>query len=135
MANINGDSVVERFGTQGTSTDLSLECATYGQEHDLLGLSSQTAGESVRDNETEIQKRFTETMHQEEIRSCPIHGALIARLHGDEDFPPKSSQASGLTPMERYLAEDLAERCAILSLSHSETGREWARYSGCLCGK
>jgi hypothetical protein len=134
VVNINGDPVIERFSTQGTSADLSLECATNRREHDLLGLTLQTANGSVHDNERETSKTLIETIPRGQIRACPLHDALIAGLHGDEEFPPEPSQASGLMPMERYLAEDLAERCALLSLNHSEMGREWARYSGCLCG-
>jgi len=106
--------------------------AKHRQEQDLACLTLRASNTNVLDNESETSKEAIEAMPQEQIRACPVHAAVLSRLYGDTDLPyPNEEQAP--MPIERYVAEGLAERYALLSLSQTETGGEWARYSACIC--
>jgi hypothetical protein len=106
----------------------------HRQEQDLSGLTLQASNNDILDNELETSKEVIEAIPQKQIRACPVHGALFAGLYGDTDLLPNPSQETGPMPIQRYVAEGLAERYALLSSNQTETGGEWARYSGCRCG-
>jgi hypothetical protein len=108
------------------------EHVKHRQEQDLAGLTLQASNTNVLDNESETSKEAIEAMPQEQIWACPVHAAVLSRLSGDTDLP---NQEPAPMPIERYVAEGLAERYALLSLSQAETGGEWARYSACICDR
>jgi hypothetical protein len=108
--------------------------AVHRQQNDLFGLTLQTPNNSSSDDEMEISHTPLPAAPEEKITACAVHISLLAGLYAD----PATSRAAApgpnemLIPMDRYLAEGLAERYALLGLGHEGTG---ARYSGCLCGK
>jgi hypothetical protein len=110
------------------------EHVKHRQEQDLAGLTLQASNTNGLDNESETSKEVIEAMTQEQIWACPVHAAVLSRLYGDTDLPNPSQEPAPM-PIERYVAEGLAERYALLSLSQTETGGEWARYSACICGR
>jgi hypothetical protein len=146
MADESDDLQSATFSNEDTLADPSTGDITYSadrQQHDLLGLSLQTAINGLSNNETKAPNNsFHNTALQavlgEKVAACPVHKTLLAGFHasavtgGATTSEPKSK----LMPMGRYLAEGLEERYALVSVSQSETGGEWARYySACLCGQ
>jgi hypothetical protein len=106
----------------------------HRQEQDLSGLTVQASTTNVLESKLDNSKEFIEAIPEEQIRVCPVHGALFGGLYGPT-VRPNPSQRTSHMPLERYVAEGLAERYALLSLNQMETGGEWARYSACLCGR
>jgi hypothetical protein len=109
----------------------------HRQQHGVLGLTLQTTNYTLPQNAMNISDTSLQAVPEEKITTCPVHNALLEGWHAGTAisqataFEPKDMTL----PMDRYLAEGQAERYALLSLSHPETGGEWARYSSCLCGK
>jgi hypothetical protein len=103
---------------------------TYQQKYDLLGLALQTPTSSLTSNEAETSNAALQAMPQGHLHTCPIPSGILSSadvLHGQAGEPKQ-------LPIDRYLAEGLAERYALVNISPSDTGGQWARYSGCLCG-
>jgi hypothetical protein len=140
MAEQPNNLVSIRFSDEDSPIGSSTEHTTLAakrQQHDLLGLALQYSSTIANDKEHEIPIPQPQALHDEKIASCPAHLALLAGLPVDAAIrdgtalDPKNT----LMPMERYLAEGLTERYALFSFNCSETGREWARFSDCLCGE
>jgi hypothetical protein len=119
-----------------------MEHIIHGQEYDILGLTLQSSTSvSPHANELQTSNEALQPISHEQISACPVHSALVIGDHEEEDpdSPDIDSQrvlpcrGMGHTPIERYLAEGLAERYALFSPSQAETAGEWARYFGCLC--
>jgi hypothetical protein len=115
----------------------SITHSVHRQQNDLLGLTLQTPNSSSSDDGMKNSHTPLLEVPEEKIAACAVHVALLAGLHAG----PATSRATAPgpkempIPMDRYLAEGLAERYALLGLGREGTGREGARYSGCLCGK
>jgi len=121
--------------TQDHLCDSSTEYMKHRQEQDLLGLTLQTPKNSLPDNEMNTPNTLLQAVPEEKIVACPLHNALLAGLLADEvtSDGTASDSKSMLMPMDRYLAEGLGERYALLNLRPSDAEGDWARYSGCLC--
>jgi hypothetical protein len=133
-----------RFSDEDSPTGSSTEHATLAadrQQRDLLGLALQCSSTIANDKEYKIPipqpQPQPQALPDEKIASCPVHRALLTGPPVDAAISdgPASDPKNTLMPMERYLAEGLAERYALFSFSYSETGREWARFSDCVCGR
>jgi len=140
MAEQPNNLVSIRFSDEDNPTGSSTEHTTHTakrQQHELLGLALQYSSTIANDKEYKIPIPQPQALSDEKIASCPVHRDLLAGLSVDAAVSngtapdPKNT----LMPMERYLAEGLAERYALFSFSYSETGREWARFSDCVCGE
>jgi hypothetical protein len=112
------------------AADLPTDHVKHRQEQDLLGLTLQASNNS----EVGISESASQAVLEEKIAACPVHSTLLSGLQGDANALLGQGAGPKLIPIERYVAEGLAERYTLLSLSHSNTGAEWARYSSCLCG-
>jgi hypothetical protein len=144
MADKLYDLLGTEFSAEDTPADPSMGYiahAFHRQQNDLLGLTLQPFNNTIPDNEmktssTSLHNVSLHAVPDEKIAACPVHRTLLAGLHAIAvtSRATTSEPKSMLLPMELYLAESLAERYALVSVSHSETG-DWARYSGCLCGK
>jgi hypothetical protein len=127
------DSLDKELDTQNKDSlwSCSKESRAYQQEHDLLGLALITSNDSVPDSRVDSDKEGLEARTQDNISACPIHRSILSNV---EALPSQAGELKCM-PMERFLAEGLAERYALLSPSYSNTGGEWTRYSACLCGR
>jgi hypothetical protein len=132
MSNDTYDLINNELNTQDEDNqeDCLEKHLTYQQKYYLLGLALQTPTSSLTSNEAETSNAALQAIPQGHMHTCPILSGILSSadaLHG---------QAGGLkqSPIDRYLAEDLAERYALVDISPSDTGWQWARYSGCRCG-
>jgi hypothetical protein len=142
------DKLYELLGTDSSAEDTPADPsmgyiarAFHRQQNDLLGLTLQPFNNTIPDNEMKISSTFLhnnslQAVPDEKIAACPFHRTLLVGFHAIAvtSRATTSDPKSMLLPMERYLAESLAERYALVSISHLEI-EDWARYSGCLCGK
>lgn len=104
---------------------------SYQQEHDLLGLAVQTSITSLPDNTVGASNAELHVTPQDQISSCPMHSRILATA----DVLSSNTGEVKQMPIDRYLAEDLSDRNALLNLDPSDSAWQWARYCGCLCGK
>lgn len=111
----------------------------YKKQYDLLGLTPPTTHEYLPDEDMACSDSSLQRAHDEKIAACPVHGALLTKFHTERDIVSEVAREpqSTLTPlpMDRYLAEGLDERYALLNINHPGRGGEWARYSACICEK
>lgn len=103
----------------------------YQQEYDLLGLALQLSNDSQTANGVEPFNEGPEARSQDLACACPVHSTIPSNT---EVLPAQAGELKH-TPMNRYLAEGLAERYALFDIGPSDNGGQWARYSGCLCGQ
>jgi hypothetical protein len=103
----------------------------YQQEYDILGLALQSSTNSLPCNEVGASNVALQAISQGHMNTCPIHSGILPNA---EALPSQAGELKQL-PMDRYLAEGLAERYALLNIDPSDSGGQWARYSGCTCGK
>ncbi len=97
------------------------------QEQDLLGLASETTNDaSWRRSESDSPDEVLGAVPRDQMSACPIHSRILS---GQEKRPVRGEQPVHM-PMDRYLAEGLVERYALLSL---DDGEQWARYFHCVC--
>jgi hypothetical protein len=143
------DKPYDLLGTESnyedTSADPSMGDITYSahrQQNDLLGLTLQMPNTCLSNNETKIsnaslQNASLQAASDEKIAACPVHNALHAKLHADTltGNGTTSEPNRVLMPMKRYVAEGVEERYALFDVGQAESGGDWARYFGCLCGK
>jgi hypothetical protein len=125
------------LSTKESPKDHPMEMTTHDQKHDLLGLALHNS----------TSQGVHSPSFEHVISICPVHSIAITDDHGDENFDASvtssqqeaaSSHAETHMPIERYLAEGVAERYAILSLEENGTERRGGSegYSrGCLCGR
>jgi hypothetical protein len=132
------DLLNTEFNGEDTLADPSMghiTPAAYRQQHDLLGLALQTDNNGLPANEVHWSKEVTEAAPYDQKQTftglCPIYKALLAEIQSDVNA--QRAREVKHIPMERYLAEDLAERYALISLGPTQAGEEWERYSRCLC--
>jgi hypothetical protein len=136
----NSPTIDEIYDWHSTDTSLAergevsrAESIKHQQRHDLLGLALQDSRDDLLDNELQSPKNSAESISQEQISACPVHGALLAELQDTTRHLSSQGQGMASMPMERFLAEGLAERYTLLKISQTETEGDWARYSACLC--
>ena len=101
----------------------------YQQEYDLLGLVLQDSNNSQPSNGVEPFKESPEAGSQDVVSTCPIHSTTLSNA---EVLPAQGGELKHM-PMDRYLAEDLAERYSLFDIGPSDNDGQWARYSSCLC--
>ncbi len=91
-----------------------------------MGLALQTFNDGVTGSEKNNSSSPLEGVTEELNSACPIHSALLAALNA------ATVTSGGITselegtfkPIDRYLAEGIEERYALLSVSDSDTGGE-----------
>jgi hypothetical protein len=110
--------------------------AAHRQHHDLLGLILPAPNNHPLDHETNISYTPAQITNDEKIVACPVHGTLSAGFYADDAIRYenaavyKSASTPLLAPMDRYVAEGLAERYTLVKVGYPGTGREFSR---CLC--
>jgi len=136
------------FSTEKHSANYPQENSLQDQIHDLLDPTSPNATSTkLHSNSLQVSSQGVHSLSLEHVISiCPVHSTATTDDHGDENFDASatSSQqeaasihATAHMPIERYLAEGVAERYAILSFQEKGTERRGGceGYSrGCLCG-
>jgi hypothetical protein len=128
-SNETDDSSGLGSNTQDHLCHTSIGHIKHRQEQDLLGLASNTFTSSLPNNETDSSDEVLKAISQDRISACPVHSVILSNA----DALPAQAGEAKYVPMDRYLAEDLKERCAILNIGPSDSGGQWAIYSGCLC--
>jgi hypothetical protein len=128
------DLIGIEFINKGASTNPLIYHTTYAtyRYRDLLGLSMQSSNCLLNCTDGKVSNIILQVMLEQKMTPCPRHSALLSRFPTDPSIshdPP-----SDLTPIERHLAEGIAERCALFAVNNSETGQN-ARdtYSAWLC--
>jgi hypothetical protein len=101
----------------------------HQQEYDLLGLALQTSNNSQPANGVEPFKEGPKAESQGLVSTCPVHSAILSNA----DILPTHVGELKHMPLDRYIAEGLVERYALLDVGPSDSGGQWARYSSCLC--
>jgi hypothetical protein len=109
-----------------TREDLSSQ-----QQHDLLGLALQTSAGRVPDDEVETSYEGPRAIDEDHIPTCPIHRSILSNT----SIPIVPGGEQMVTPMDRYLAEGIQERYALVHVGISDSEEPWARYKDCLCMK
>jgi hypothetical protein len=136
------------FSTERHTAYYPQENPLQGQIHDLLDPASPNAtGTKLHHNSLQASSQGVHSLSLEHVTSiCPVHSIAITDDHGDENFDAGltssqqeavSNHAAAHMPIERYLAEGVGERYAILSFEEKETesrggGEGYSR--ACLCG-
>jgi hypothetical protein len=123
------DSIDNELNTE--DEDNQEDCAkkhhASQQEYDLLGLALQTSTNRLPSNEADTSNVAPQAQgHQS---ACPIHSGFLSNA---DAVPIQAGELKQL-PMDRYLAEGLAERYALLSIGPSENEGQWARYAVWTC--
>jgi hypothetical protein len=100
----------------------------YQHEYNLLGLALQTPTTSLPGNKKDTSETTPQAIFQVHKSTCPVHSRTLASAEGQVVQLEEA-------PLDRYLAEGLSERYALVNISTSDAVWEWARYSDCLCGE
>lgn len=132
-SNHSYDSIGNELNTEDKDNqeDCSKKNLAYQQDNDLLGLALQTSATNLPGNEMNTSNATLEAMSQGHIYTCLIHTSILSNAA----LLPSQSEELKQLPMNRYLAEDLSQRYALVNISRSGSGEQWARYPGCLCGQ
>jgi hypothetical protein len=121
-------SSVKECNAQAYLLDSAMGYSKDKQEQDLLGLATTTIHDVLPRNEVNGSGEVLEASPQDQATFCAVHHSIFSNA---DKLPGQEEQLKRL-PMDRYLNEGFAERYAILSL---DDGRQWARYSSCVCSK
>jgi hypothetical protein len=108
-----------------------MEHIKHRQEQDLFGLTLNTSYKSLPDIEADSCDEFLEAIPQDRISACPIHSSILSNA---DALPVQAGQIK-YVPMDRYLAEGLKERYALVDIGSLGSGGQWSRYFDCLCEK
>jgi hypothetical protein len=100
----------------------------YQHEYHLLGLAVQTSTTSLLDDKIDTSETAPQAIFQVHKSICLVHSRTFASAEGQAVRLEKA-------PLDRYLAEGLSERYALVNISTSDAVWKWARYSDCLCGE
>jgi hypothetical protein len=100
----------------------------YQHEYNLLGLALQTSTTSLLGNKKDTSEAAPQAIFQVHKSTCPALSHTLASAEGEVVQLEEA-------PLDRYLAEGLSERYALVNISTSDAVWKWARYPDCLCGE